>query len=83
MYKQVTGCDIRSFKDVIMCHGSIEVEILKSVIIKSLIQISRSHNVPDRVIALDCARFVRIEAISNKSIETSLLNLATKLGNIQ
>ena len=78
----IAGDSIRSFIDLIRCGPNLEVEIFKSTIIKALIQINRNHGTPGRVIAQECAYFMRIEAAMNPSKANNLLTLATKLGDI-
>ena len=82
MYRNIAGQEISSFADLLLCSSSIELESLKSAIIKALIQINRSHSVPEKVIAQECAHFLRIEAIVNSPARTRLLNLVNKLNGI-
>ena len=82
MFHEVSGVEILSFKDIIECSADSALETLKSTIIKALIQITRNHNVPEKVIAHGCAYFLRIEAISNRTYERTLLSLVDKLNRI-
>ena len=82
MYKEVTGLEIRSICDLILCTSSIESEILKSAIIKSLIQIDRCHGVPTKVVAQECSNFLRTEAIVDRTREATLLLMINKLNDI-
>ena len=82
MFRSITGENVQSLKDLILCSSSLENEILKIAIIKSLIQINRNHNVPTRVIALECAYFLRVEAIANSSKERALTLIISKLRDV-
>ena len=82
VFRTVTGTSVASYRDVVQCEGNYGSEILKSAIIKALIQIHRSSNLPERVVARECAYFLRIEAAVNPTNEAALLSLVTKLNNI-
>ena len=82
MFRTIAGTSVQSFRELILCDMSPELETLKVTIIKALIQVNRNHNVPDKVIAQECAYFLRIEAIANPSRETGILDLVAKLGRI-
>ena len=82
MYKDITGIEIGSFRDVVLCRYGIENEILKSAIIKTLIQINRNHTVPSRVVAAECAHFLRTEAFVNAAKSPDLMALVNKLANV-
>ena len=79
MFKNITGIEIRSMKDLLSCSDTVEAEILKSAVIKALIQIDRNHQTPTRVVATRCAHFLRIEAFVNPTRRPSLLALIVKL----
>ena len=78
----VTNKNVSSFKDLIICGTNLQSEILKSTIIKALIQVHRNDGVPLKAIAQECAYFLRLEAIVNRSHEAAILELAGKLNNI-
>ena len=82
MYKDITGTEIGSFRDVVLCRDGIENEILKSAIIKTLIHINRNHTVPSRVVAAECAHFLRTEAFVNAAKSPDLMALVNKLANV-
>ena len=82
MFENACGSSVQSFREVILCSDRIEVESLKSTIIKALIQIDRSHNLPVKAVAQSCAHFLRIEAIVNKSHEGPLLALINGLNRV-
>ena len=71
--------DVQSLKVVVLYNNyrNFGSEILKSAVIKALMQINSSHNVPKRVAALECAYCLRTEAIMNSSNEAALLALAS------
>ena len=82
MFKDVTGIDVQGFNDLLLCSTSTGPEILKSAIIKALIQISRNHGVPGRAVAQECAYFLRLEAVVNRSNQSCILDLISKLNLI-
>ena len=82
MFKDITGIDIVSLKDILCCGPRIEIETFKATIIKALIQIDRSLNVPNRVVAQACAHFIRIEGIVNRAKQREMLSLVIKLDNV-
>ena len=79
MFQTTTGASIRTMYDIISCSAKPEVEIFKTGLIKALIQINRSRNKLNRVFALECAYYLRIEAMVNSRCEAKLLNLARTL----
>ena len=81
MYRTVTNKNVGSFKDLILCGSNLQAEILKSAIIKALIQVHRNDGVPLKVIARECAYFLMLEAVVNGSYEKALLELVGKLNN--
>ena len=82
MYRNVTGSEIRTFGEVLLCSSLVEIEIVKSAIIKALIQIDRNHHTPVKVIAKECAHYVRLEAIANSTIRAKALALIDKLNAV-
>ena len=82
MFRDMTGVNIGSFQNVLCCNLTCEAEILKSTIIKALTQINRNHLVPAKVVAQECAYFLRIEAIMNQKREKQLLELVNRLNNV-
>ena len=81
-YRDLTGINIQALPDILLCNSSIENEILKSALIKALLQINRSHGIPVGVIAKDCSYFLRIEAIMNPVNETRLVELNRKVNGM-
>ena len=67
MYQRVTGRVVSNMLEIITCLESPETEIVKSIIIKRLIQIDRSTSINFAAIKLEIKHFFRIEACSNKS----------------
>ena len=79
IYYQCTGVVINSLKDIVTCSGPIEAEVLKSSIIKLLLQIDRSKNLTNKGAAQLCAYFLRIESTVNSSHRIPCMNLVVKL----
>ena len=82
LYHRITSQRVNSLLEVIMCGSSLEHEIIKSVIIKHLIQIDRSRNASDRAIALQCAFYLELEARSSPKVADRLGQLAQNIRNI-
>ena len=67
IYFRLTGQRITSLFELIYCGQSLEHEIVKSVLLKSLIQINRSRDSIDRTLIGECIFFLSIEARCNPS----------------
>ena len=83
MFADITGTNILSFRDLILCESAVEIEILKTALMKALLQINRNRSVPTRVVAIECASILRTEAIVNRTREKAILDLITKLSHLQ
>ena len=79
IFNQCTGVAIRSMKDIIVCNELQEIEVLKSSIVKLLLQIDRSKNLVNKAAAQWCAHFLRIEATVDRSKSSSCMSLVDKL----
>ena len=79
LYTRLTNQSINSLFDVLICGKDSFHEIVKSLILKALIQIDRSRNRTDREIISQCALFLRIEASSNKKCSLSLMREAERI----
>lgn len=68
LYNRLTGKSMTDFLQVIVCTERIDIEIIKSIIIKCLIQIDRSNNINLAKLKYEIKKYYRIEAcISNNS----------------
>ena len=76
LYHRLTDQRIDSLFDVLMCTKVSAHEIIKSIILKALIQIDRSKDKTDQEIISLCTFFLNIEARANVKISESLLNFA-------
>ena len=76
LYQRLTGQSVDSMFEVLMCSNSTAHEIIKSIILKALIQIDRSKDRTDREIISQCLFFLKIEARVNNKISTNLMNFA-------
>ena len=65
--------------EVLMCSNNLANEIVKSIILKALIQIDRSKDKTDREIISQCIFFIKIEARTHASNASALLQLANAL----
>ena len=65
LYHRITNQSINNLLEVVTCGKDSCQEIVKSVILKALIQIDRSKDKVDREIISQCLFFLRIEAIAN------------------
>ena len=70
---------LSSFYEVLVCESSLPHEIVKSVLIRALLQIDRSSNRVDRDILTECILYLNIEAMSNARISTELHQLVAKI----
>lgn len=82
MLRDLSVVGIQSFKEVIECKDNMIVEQLLTAIIKALIQIDRSHNMPIKCIAQSCAHFLHINAACSKSQERELMGMIDKLNKV-
>ena len=72
----MTGLRIDSLFDIIDCSDNLETEIIKSCLIKALIQIDRSRNASDGALVAECAHYMGIEARVNRQVSDRLLRRA-------
>ena len=62
MYTRITGKAISCMVDVIACTEALETEIIKSIIIKRLIQIDRSTGFTIEALKNEIRHYFRLEA---------------------
>ena len=74
LYSRLTGKSIRNMLQIIMATERIDVEIVKSIIIKRLIQIDRSKNVNLAQLKHEIKQYFRIEAHMSVQSERFWLN---------
>ena len=67
MYHRLTGKVVNSMLEIISFTDSLENEIMKSIIIKRLIQIDRSAGINFAAIKAEIKHYFRIEACSSKN----------------
>ena len=79
LYYSLTGIRIGSFYEVLGCGSDVANEIIKSVLIKSMLQIDRSKNRIRRELIADCAFFLGIEARANYRIAAALRQHASRI----
>lgn len=61
LFSQLTGIHIGSFVEVVRCYQMPAIELVKSIFIKSLIQIDRSQDSHPLVMMAECSTFLQIE----------------------
>ena len=64
---------------MLRCDANVADEIIKSTLIKSLIQINRGRDRIDREIIADCAFFLGIEARVNRRLTNTLQQCARRI----
>lgn len=62
IYFRITGNSITNLLQIIICTESIEIEIVKSIIIKRLIQLDRSRNINIAGIKQEIKHYFRLES---------------------
>ena len=71
MYRRLTGKSVDSLLQAIICVEEIDTEIVKSIIIKRLIQIDRSRNINLACIKQEILHYYRVEACLSKSLNAT------------
>ena len=82
LYHSLTGSRINSLYEVIRCGTDLSLEIVKSVLLKALIQIDRSSRISDRALRVECAFYLKLEARVNTTQATRLQQLADSMLSI-
>ena len=82
LFHKLTGIRMVSLFDVIRCDRPMEIEIVKSVLIKALLQIDRSTTSIDRVLTKECVLFLKIEAKANRNKANALVQYADRLAAV-
>ena len=82
LYHRFTNQHIAHFYEVLTCSKSPSHEIVKSVILKALIQIDRSKDRSTQEIISQCKFFLRIEASIDKKNSNEIMQLLNKLNNL-
>ena len=65
--------------DILKCDNQEYEEIVKTVILKSLLQIDRSKNASNRSLTALCSFYLGIEARSNSNKATHFVNQARRV----
>jgi hypothetical protein len=85
-YYLFTSVRVQSLEDIISASQSTATEIVKSTILKKLIQIDRSTGQPINVVQQECLYYLRLEIIvnqSNQSKQRELQALMNEINNVQ
>lgn len=68
--------------NVIEFKEGIELELIKSVLIKALLQIDRSKALTERALVMQCLIFLKLEALVNRSLALSIEALSSRINNL-
>ena len=79
LYNRLTNQGVNNLFDVLICGNNPSFEIIKSIVLKALIQIDRSKDKTEREIVSQCSFFLRIEARTNSKYRDSMLTLANSI----
>ena len=82
-YYLFTAQQVHSLEDIITASQSTAIEIVKSIILKKLIQIDRSSGLPMSVVKQECLYFLRLEIIVNRKKQSELQGLIDVINNVQ
>ena len=82
LYRRLTNCSVSSLFDVLVCSKNSAYEIVKTNILKALIQIDRSKDKSERELISQCIFLLTIEARTNSKCSTSLMNLVNEIRQI-
>ena len=72
MYHRITGKTVDSLLQIIVCTEPIEIEIIKSIIIKRLIQIDRSRHCTLASIKQEIRHYFRLEACLSRNSDRQI-----------
>jgi hypothetical protein len=78
VYRQCFGHPIPTLGELVVPSKDVAMEIVKSVILKRLLQIDRSRHVSISELKIEMCHYLRIEAIANEGADTqckALLNI--------
>ena len=76
---RITGLKVESLFDIIDCSSQQDVEIIKSCMIRALIQIDKSKNRSENSLIADCAYYMGLEARVGNNRANYLLQTAKRL----
>ena len=79
LYLKLTGVRITSLYEAICCGNNVVNEVIKSILIRSLLQINRSQDRRESEIIAECAFFLGIEARVNRGLALALQLAARRI----
>ena len=82
LFQRLTGTGVLNLYDVVRCDSQFEIEIIKSVLIKALLQIDRSATVNDRALIQECVLYLQIEAKTNSVRSVFLQKYADRISTL-
>ena len=81
-YNLLTSQRVQSLEDIIPASQTTATEIVKSIILKMLIQIDRSSGLPMNVVKQECLYYLRLEIIVNWKKQSELQGLIDVINNL-
>ena len=81
-YHRITRARVSSLFEVLCCTTDVGLEVIKSIIIRSLIQINRSRNKSEREIVMECLFYLGIELRLKGGKSVKLQQWANTLRNL-
>ena len=82
LYHRLGGTRVTTLFHVIEFKEGIEFELIKSVLIKALLQIDRSKAITERALVMQCLTFLRLESVVNRSLTLSIEALSSRINNL-
>ena len=82
LFHRMTNVRIESLFDVVHCKTNIGLEIIKSTVIRLLLQINRSRNKSEREVIIECSYYIGIETRINYKCIAELRRWASTLRNL-
>ena len=79
LFERMTGARVASLFDIIECSSQVVPEIIKSSLIKALVQIDRSKSLSDSALIAECAYYLGTEARVNNRLTEELLRASKRL----
>ena len=79
LFQRLTRNKQESLFDVVRCDLPLEIEIIKTVLIKALLQVDRSSTMIEKAMIMDCVFYLKIEATVNRAKSRLLREYAERL----
>jgi len=79
IFHQATGSAIPTLADIIVPGDSLTCEIIKSVIVRKLLQVDRSRTTLDGEVKQELIYFLKVEAAVNHALANSCMGLIQRI----